>query len=195
MRVLVTCAAIGVMAAALPAAAQFTAQQVTPYQSQQIQPYEAEQLRPNRSERIRPERAERVRPERAERVRPDRVAPAAGGDRREAVVDARCDTADQSPRQMLGRWQTFVPGSVVETPRGVEVGIAGGGAFLDVSEGGDYQWGNITGKWKKSTEGDGWPVVLTKARDGKNWKISIDGDSCELLLWDGMTHLRGKRVR
>ncbi|MBF0373287.1 MAG: hypothetical protein HQL39_07680 [Alphaproteobacteria bacterium] len=198
MRVLVTCAAIGVMVAASPAAAQFTAQQVSPYESQQIQPFESEQIRPNRSERVRPDRGERVRPDRAERVRPDRgerVAPNAGGDRREAAVDARCDTADQSPRQMMGRWQTFVPGSVVETPRGVEVGIAGGGAFLDVSEGGNYEWGNIAGKWKKSTEGDGWPVVLTKAREGKNWKLSLDGDTCELLLWDGMTHLRGKRVR
>lgn len=190
MRVPVTCAALAAMAlAAFPASAQFTSQQLPP-QADQIQPYESQQIPSARPDRVRPDRGERVRPERGERARQDR----GGAPRNEAVVDTLCKTADQSPQQMLGRWTTFVPGAVIETARGAEVGIAGGGAVLMMSQNGLYEWGNVSGKWKKSTEGDGWPVVLTKARDGKDWKLSLDGDTCELLLWDGLTHLRGKRV-
>ena len=53
----------------------------------------------------------------------------------------------------------------------------------------------IRGTWR--TTGDqGWPIELTNAQEGRNWKVGKSKDSgTDIYVWDGNTWYNGKRIQ
>jgi hypothetical protein len=109
----------------------------------------------------------------------------------------------------FGTYQYWVPGAsaaipdytnhqlVITTSAGT--GVLPGG--IQISSDKTYIWNSswdkkvIKGTWK-ATGDPGYPIVLIKAQEGKNWKIGKSKNkNAEITIWDGFTWYNGKKVK
>lgn len=166
---------------------------IQPYQSKPIEPYQSKPVQPYQAKPVAPTQSPTVQPRAAQPVQPSTGSNAANNANAAGKADA-AKTSAQNAKPTFGNWMLYVPSAAGPT------GNASPGALanhkLTIKPDGSYEWTNPQGvqrgKWKA---GDGaYPVVLPKSYEGKTWKVGTDLRTGELIVWDGMTHFKGRRA-
>lgn len=132
--------------------------------------------------------ADGIEPFQAQTIEPDqsRAPSRQAVDRGRATVDGAF---------FFRTWNLYVPGTayVVSQPAQTydKLVVSSGTGILhrlNIYDNGSYAWatpgGVIKGRWRK---GDGYPIVLTRAYEGKDWQVGFDERKGTLLVWDGST--------
>jgi hypothetical protein len=139
--------------------------------AQDIKPYQAHEIKPYHAQELQPVRAERE-PQRS----PDR------------------GTSDGQVSQLLGAWQSSVPGAVWTSPSAVpgwetlHVSAGALAGLLVIYPNGTYIWnsyGGKKGRWTRSND-PGYPIVLDDQSEHRQWKVGLDDRHADsIYIYDG----------
>lgn len=152
-----------------------------------IEVYQAREIKPHVAQPVEPARPARER---------EPAPPHERSGREAADVDAAVE-------QLIGVWQTRVPGAVWQAPSEVagrdrlRVSAGANGGDLAISPDGRYAWNAYGGKIGVWVRGDtDYPVVLIDAAEGKRWKVGYDPRHTggrDIVVWDGAVAYDGRR--
>lgn len=181
---------------------------IAPQQSPSVQPNRGYQIQPNQGGAIEVYQLEKG----AARETP---APAPGYGRPEDERDSaqRQRQADESRRaaqaeakrkvqDLLGLWQTNVPGVAYTTPSTADgwailhVSPGAKAGLLKLDAGGTYSWesyGGKKGRWVESGD-PAYPIAIIDTVEKREWKVGFDAKRPVIFIWDGSIWYEGRKA-